>query len=345
MGLLDILTQLGQATAERARAKEFGADYRQRWQESADRHTLAETQNAVSGANLRAKNLELDTARRAAQLRYPDLDPDAAMAKLEADKYSLGEQNVRSEIDLRGATAGWHRERPDLKLAEIQALGQRATERQRFDQEMQERRLEASKDRAAMMAAATAGREPGAYTWVIGPDGKPTLFNPKSGKVAELPGGEMPKQPPTSEMRGREAAMGRTMPILDQIEGLTLGPNGINLGTEGILGRLGGKVKEAKGYFNLDKQVAEYDSLVQGFIPMVARAAGHTGVLTQQDVDSTRKLFPNPGDSEEIARAKINQVRDILSGKSRFALPSQIGQPTGIGQQPTKPRFQILKVE
>lgn len=86
----------------------------------------------------------------------------------------------------------------------------------------------------------------------------------------------------------------------------------INTGA-GLLAKMGGGVAKIAAKANYDDDVAEYDALVSGFTPMVARALGHTGVLTQQDVDSVKALFPRPGDSKTLRDRKMKRVLDIIS--------------------------------
>lgn len=89
----------------------------------------------------------------------------------------------------------------------------------------------------------------------------------------------------------------------------------INTG-QGIVAKIGGAVEKAKAQANLNDDVAEYEAMVQGFTPLVARAVGHIGVLTQQDVDSVRAMFPKPGDSKTLRDRKIARVNTVLAGQA-----------------------------
>jgi len=104
--------------------------------------------------------------------------------------------------------------------------------------------------------------------------------------------------------------------ILKEIETLS---TRINTGGAGPQTTMTGMMRRGAGALNLDNDVAEYESLVKGFIPMVARAVGHTGVLTQQDVDAVRALFPKPGDNQQLAQNKIARVRSLLSAMQPMA--------------------------
>jgi hypothetical protein len=68
-------------------------------------------------------------------------------------------------------------------------------------------------------------------------------------------------------------------------------------------------MRSGAGRVNLDNDVAEYEAAVKGMIPLVARAFGHTGVLTQQDVDSVRNMFPKVGDNKTLAENKMARIK------------------------------------
>lgn len=114
--------------------------------------------------------------------------------------------------------------------------------------------------------------------------------------------------------------------IMDQIEVLS---GRINTGGAGIGTTLSGLARKGRGMLNLDNDAAEYESLVKGMIPMVARAVGHTGVLTQQDVDSVRALFPSIRDNRELAQNKLNRVRALIG--SGGGAPSRAIDTSGGG--------------
>jgi hypothetical protein len=96
----------------------------------------------------------------------------------------------------------------------------------------------------------------------------------------------------------------------------------INTGGSGPLTTVGGWMRKGAAGANLDNDVAEYEALIQGMIPMVARANGHTGVLTQQDVDSTRNLFPQVGDNKTLAENKLARVNRLIAGGAAAPAPA-----------------------
>lgn len=124
-------------------------------------------------------------------------------------------------------------------------------------------------------------------------------------------GQEFPVAPTTQE-RNFEMSLGKIDPIMKSISELS---ERINT-QQGVIAKLYGGAEKAKAKINLDDDVAEYESLISGFTPMVARAVGHTGVLTQQDVDSVKALFPRPGDSKNLRDRKIARVKMILGAQN-----------------------------
>ncbi len=82
---------------------------------------------------------------------------------------------------------------------------------------------------------------------------------------------------------------------------------------------IGGMVRRGKASAGMDNDVAEYEALVNGMIPMVARAMGHTGVLTDQDVASARSVFPEVGDNATLAKNKIDRANRLIQGAGTAA--------------------------
>lgn len=95
---------------------------------------------------------------------------------------------------------------------------------------------------------------------------------------------------------------------------------------QGLLAKMSGGASRVAAKANYDDDVAEYTALVSGFTPMVARALGHTGVLTQQDVDSVKALFPLPGDSKTLRDRKMARVKGIIGD-----LEEATSSPAGAG--------------
>jgi len=81
---------------------------------------------------------------------------------------------------------------------------------------------------------------------------------------------------------------------------------------QGVVAKAAGTAERAKAELNLNDDVSEYQALVMGFTPLVARALGHTGVLTEQDVQSVRALFPRPEDSKSLRDRKVGRLKNIM---------------------------------
>lgn len=134
-------------------------------------------------------------------------------------------------------------------------------------------------------------------------------------------GGKAVGQAPTSEQRNKAAARTSAGPVLDSIAELS---EKINTG-QGVMAKLSGAAERQKAKLNLDDDVAEYQAVVSGFTPMLARMVGHTGVLTEQDVQSVRTMLPNPGDSKSVRDRKIARIHKILGAQNAQAPGAQAG--------------------
>ena len=87
----------------------------------------------------------------------------------------------------------------------------------------------------------------------------------------------------------------------------------INTSAGGPMANVTGLARRAGAAMNMDNDVSEYQALVDGFTPIMARAVGHTGVLTQLDVESVQRLFPKPTDNQQLAQNKLDRVRRIMA--------------------------------
>lgn len=134
--------------------------------------------------------------------------------------------------------------------------------------------------------------------------------------------------PPTADQLNRSAAIKTIDPILSGISELSEKINVLN----GVIAKASGEVEKAKARVNLNDDVAEYEALISGFTPMVARAVGHTGVLTQQDVDSVKAMFPRPGDSKSLRDRKIARIKTILGAQG--TAPAAGGGPAAGAADP-----------
>jgi hypothetical protein len=113
--------------------------------------------------------------------------------------------------------------------------------------------------------------------------------------------------------------------------------------SEGMTANFVGSARTSLAAANWDEDVKLYNSLIEGMTPMVARAVGHTGVLTQQDVDSTKKLFGQIGllgtDSKGVAASKVQTFARLMAGNGAEAEKAEIRRVMGWepGTQQTAP--------
>jgi hypothetical protein len=128
---------------------------------------------------------------------------------------------------------------------------------------------------------------------------------------------------PTSEQRNRTANAGRANPVISAMAELS---ERINV-NQGAMAKIQGAAEKAKAQANLNDDVSEYQAVVSGFTPLLARAMGHTGVLTEQDVQSVRKMLPDPMDSKSVRDRKITRIESLLGG-GQSAAPASGGQET-----------------
>lgn len=128
-------------------------------------------------------------------------------------------------------------------------------------------------------------------------------------------------------------------PIIDSIADLSERINTL----QGVLATASGKIEKEKAKVNLNDDVAEYESIVSGFTPLVARAMGHTGVLTEQDVQSVKALFPRPEDSKALRDRKMARIKTIVGRlKEISGAPVEPGATGQAGAAPkTIGRFKV----
>ena len=158
-------------------------------------------------------------------------------------------------------------------------------------------------------------------------------FDAMTGKYSDPATGQPiahPKPVPSNSVQLDATKFAKAKPVLEAVSELS---GKINTG-RGVLAKVRGGVERAKAQVNLNDDIAEYEALVSGFTPLVARALGHTGVLTQQDVDSVRALFPKPGDSQSLRDRKIGRVLSIV-GQLEGGIPPPAASPM---TNPFRPR-------
>lgn len=155
---------------------------------------------------------------------------------------------------------------------------------------------------------------------IVMPDGtiKTANYNSRTGKYSDpdtgglLQGvGRAPTDKDIASSEGKKKLGG----IVTALSSLSEKINTAN----GVIATLKGKEEKAKASINLNDDVAEYQSIIESFTPIIARALGHTGVLTQMDVDSAKAMFPKPEDSKSLRDRKVKRLNELLqleAGKS-----------------------------
>jgi hypothetical protein len=210
------------------------------------------------------------------------------------------------------------RQKPDLPQSMrdyLQLMGPRAEitpERLKTTGEIEEemRREEQSRIRVAQASRPPReGPQPSQYL-VRGKD--MTIATPEETKRLLQEGWR-----PVGARGGRgaegEAARESAQTVLGEIDKMS---RQINTGAGGLMGPVTtatGMLRRKGAQWNIDNLVNEYESTINGFVPMIARAVGHVGVLTQQDVDSVKGLFPQVTDNQQLAKDKMERVYRILS--------------------------------
>lgn len=96
------------------------------------------------------------------------------------------------------------------------------------------------------------------------------------------------------------------------------GPSGV-VGPLAKLGGVAASAARATGFGPSAADVELYGSQVEGFVPLFARAVGHSGVLTEKDVKRTERLFPvisgMHADTREVAERKMKRLERMMSGE------------------------------
>jgi len=139
----------------------------------------------------------------------------------------------------------------------------------------------------------------------------PQLLDRTTGRVSPLLGadGKPVGAPLAASERADARKFDKAAPALKAIEELS---EKINTAS-GLIAKMRGEAEKIAAQANYDDDVAEYQSIISMWTPMVARALGHTGVLTEMDVQSVKDGFPKPGDSKSLRDRKIARLKSILS--------------------------------
>ena len=271
----------------------------------------------------RKSSIEATKAYNARLLRS---DQDAA--SMEREKYK-GElrQNLMSQAEEIRQNQQMSPREKDAALMRIQA------QFELFD------RAESGRNyRAANFGTGTG------FTKVGGTDESGTtgtwLIPKRGGEREFVPAG------PTAATRGKEEAKGAAMKAYEAIRGLRRQmptPEGwVEANVTGIGREIGARTQA-------DPVANRYKASIRGFVPLMARALGHVGVLTELDVERTEDLFSGLGATAETDRISDEMIRKIMSGEVPFQFGQGGGKPIAYideagnveeygGQQPGPPR-------
>lgn len=179
--------------------------------------------------------------------------------------------------------------------------------------------------RKAFGQADDAARRPLAPIVIQTPGGFATVNRDTNTATPITQGGAQVPLPPTTDQRNRTSGRSSALDVLDSIDELSAR---INTGV-GALAKISGAVEKAKAQANLNDDVSEYEAVISGFTPLLARALGHTGVLTEQDVQSVKDLYPKTTDSKTVRDRKIARIRKIMG---------EMGAGSTAAPAPTEPR-------
>lgn len=157
------------------------------------------------------------------------------------------------------------------------------------------------------------------------------LFDPNTGTFTSTGQG----QAPTAATRDRLAAAQRVQPVMTAISDLS---EIINT-KHGPLAKMEGGIRRLEALANMDDDVAEYMAIIKMFTPMVARAVGHVGVLTQQDVESVYSGFPMPGDSKSLRDRKIARISSLMTQISAAGNGTESAVPPGLSTTTKRTRY------
>ena len=139
--------------------------------------------------------------------------------------------------------------------------------------------------------------ETGEYVWVY-PSGKTVPTGLKGTLPASKGAGYV------------TAAMG----VINQIENLL---DRLNLGKTPTEALKRGAELEASAWAKTNPDASAYKSLVEGTLSILLRALGEVGALSNIDIARARKLIPTFFDTEEVAKAKIEQLKDLIKNAAK----------------------------
>ena len=154
------------------------------------------------------------------------------------------------------------------------------------------------------------------------------------GSVKDVQEGAIKGTLPASLIQSQQAFQ-KAQPVIDGIAELS---EKINTG-QAVAAKISGQIEKAKAMANLNDDVSEYDAMVSAFTPLLARAVGHVGVLTELDVQSVRKMFPAPPDSKSLRDRKVARLKSIFGSvqEATYTYPGNTKPEKNAGAGPAAP--------
>lgn len=256
-----------------------------------------------------AQQLRKDAAERQSKIdarqKAEDVLPGVLSSAMADDLRPSGRVQVLDGVPVLMRTPAQQRQ------AALDAESKAERDRLRQDRENDNLRMQSQLDEQIRHNRATEAKMPRplAREVIPGPDG-PLLVNKETGQTERIigPDGQAVKTAQSAQERMDSRKFSKAAPILRGIGELSERINTL----QGVYAKAAGEAERQKAKINLNDDVAEYEALVSGFTPMIARSLGHTGVLTEQDVQSVKALFPRPGDSKSLRDRKINRMMAII---------------------------------
>jgi hypothetical protein len=130
---------------------------------------------------------------------------------------------------------------------------------------------------------------------------------------------------PTAATRGTDEARSAAMVAYEGIrqlrKQLPTPKSWVEAGLTGLKREIGARTQA-------DPVANRYKASIRGFVPLMARALRHVGVLTELDVERTEALFSGLGATAETDRIADEMMRGIMSGQIPFQFGGG-GKPIG----------------
>lgn len=308
----------------------------QEWQQSDEDRAQSQLTDYMSAQDLDAEPdvagaeplmSGVDVAKRKAFIT-------TALGRRKQQKDYLESLKGQSRMELEGVKSGYRKEEIPLR-EEAKAPGREDT--QAHQTELLRQRLEAmeregslNREMARTLAEIRATSGPGrktSYTKLSGSDEQGRagtwLIDNVTGEREFMPSG------PTAATRGKEESKGAARNAYDELMGVYDKIGGQSEG--GLEARGTGLLRKGQAAAGYAPEVNTYQSGVRGFVPLMARALGHVGVLTELDVERTESLFPKVGDTNQEKIQKKRLLEDIMSGRKQ--LPFRFERDTrGVGE-------------